>query len=204
MTKWLKEKDELERLINVEHVSYEEIGRRYGVTGTAIKKAAKRCGINITPRRKVNDKEHFNRGKARFGKCLNCGCDFLLYKSTTGKYCCSQCKADYEFKDYIKKWKNGEENGTKGRYEISNYIRKYLLMKHNNSCQICGWDNVNLYTGKVPLQIHHIDGNCLNNSEDNLQLLCPNCHSLTENFGSRNKNAVVSREERLGLKNKLE
>ena len=24
--------------------------------------------------------------------------------------------------------------------------------------------------------------------ESNLQLLCPNCHSLTENFGSRNKN----------------
>ena len=37
--------------------------------------------------------------------------------------------------------------------------------------------------------VHHIDGNSLNNIESNLQLLCPNSHSLTENFGSRNKHA---------------
>ena len=24
--------------------------------------------------------------------------------------------------------------------------------------------------------VHHIDGNCTNNKEENLQLLCPNCH----------------------------
>lgn len=48
---------------------------------------------------------------------------------------------------------------------------------------------VNPTTGLVPLQIHHIDGNALNNKASNLQLLCPNCHSLTENFGSRNRNA---------------
>ena len=29
----------------------------------------------------------------------------------------------------------------------------------------------------------------MNNKEENLQLLCPNCHSLTENFGSSNKNS---------------
>ncbi len=37
-----------------------------------------------------------------------------------------------------------------------------------------------------------------NNSEDNLQLLCPNCHALTENFGSRNKNSKrVFRKQKL-------
>ena len=60
----------------------------------------------------------------------------------------------------------------------------------DNSCQKCGWHEVNPYTGIVPLQIHHIDGDCKNNKEENLQLLCPNCHSLTENFGSRNKNCT--------------
>ena len=30
------------------------------------------------------------------------------------------------------------------------------------------------------------DGDATNNSEDNLQLLCPNCHSLTENYGRLN------------------
>ena len=48
---------------------------------------------------------------------------------------------------------------------------------------------VNEFTGKIPLEVHHIDGDCTNNKEENLQLLCPNCHSLTENFGSRNKNS---------------
>ena len=30
--KWKNEKNELERLINVEHISHEEIGRKYSVT----------------------------------------------------------------------------------------------------------------------------------------------------------------------------
>lgn len=45
---------------------------------------------------------------------------------------------------------------------------------------------VNPVTKLVPLQIHHIDGDCLNNNEDNLELLCPNCHSLTETYGNLN------------------
>ena len=32
------------------------------------------------------------------------------------------------------------------------------------------------------IQLHHIDGNRDNNSLDNLQMLCPNCHSQTENY----------------------
>jgi predicted HNH restriction endonuclease len=63
------------------------------------------------------------------------------------------------------------------------------MEKYNGKCQICGWGEINPYTNKTPLQVHHIDGNSENNIENNLQLLCPNCHSLTENFGSRNKNA---------------
>lgn len=62
-----------------------------------------------------------------------------------------------------------------------------MFMKHNNKCEKCGWGEVNPYTGKIPLQVHHIDGDCTNNSEENLQLLCPNCHSLTETYGGLNK-----------------
>ena len=29
----------------------------------------------------------------------------------------------------------------------------------------------------------------VNNNEDNLELLCPNCHALTENYGNLNKNS---------------
>ena len=37
------------------------------------------------------------------------------------------------------------------------------------------------------LQVNHIDGNYKNNREENLELLCPNCHSLTPNYRSLNR-----------------
>ena len=44
-------------------------------------------------------------------------------------------------------------------------------------CHLTQWNNQ-----PIPLEIHHIDGNHLNNNLDNLQLLCPNCHALTDNY----------------------
>lgn len=34
----------------------------------------------------------------------------------------------------------------------------------------------------IPLELHHIDGDKKNNELVNLQILCPNCHSLTDNY----------------------
>lgn len=51
-------KSELETLIN-NSLSYDAIGRIYGVTGNAIKKVAKRLKINLPQRRSVNKKEIF-------------------------------------------------------------------------------------------------------------------------------------------------
>lgn len=54
----------------------------------------------------------------------------------------------------------------------------------NPECGLTEW------LGKpIVLQLHHIDGNNNNNNLENLQLLCPNCHSQTENYcGSANTN----------------
>lgn len=79
-----------------------------------------------------------------------------------------------------------------------------MLKKHDYKCEKCGWGEINPFTNKTPLQIHHIDGNSLNNKEENLQLLCPNCHSLTENFGSRNKNAPEGRSVYYGKAKKAD
>jgi len=38
---------------------------------------------------------------------------------------------------------------------------------------------------KLILQLHHLNGDNLDNREENLQVLCPNCHSLTENWAGR-------------------
>lgn len=130
--------------------------------------------------------------------CLNCGREFTPLHSSFGKYCCNKCQSDYEYRTYIQRWKKGEENGIKSGIDVSNYVRRYLFEKNDNKCQICGWGKINEFTNKIPLQIHHIDGNALNNKEENLQLLCPCCHSLTENFGRRNKNATLGRSKYFG------
>ena len=59
-------------------------------------------------------------------------------------------------------------------------------------CEICGTGNQ--WNGKsLSLQLDHIDGNPRNHLLENLRILCPNCHSQTETFGSRNiKNAPVA------------
>jgi predicted HNH restriction endonuclease len=44
------------------------------------------------------------------------------------------------------------------------------------------------------LEIEHIDGNFENNAEENLELLCPNCHSLTSTYKGANKGS--GRKER--------
>lgn len=41
---------------------------------------------------------------------------------------------------------------------------------------------------KIPLEVHHKDGNNQNNEMDNLIMLCPNCHALIDNWRGRNIN----------------
>jgi len=65
-------------------------------------------------------------------------------------------------------------------------LKLYKEGLKNNKCESCGistWLNKN-----IVCQLHHIDGNPNNNNINNLQILCPNCHSLTDNYcGSANK-----------------
>lgn len=58
-------KEELEKLIFQDKMSYEEIGKIYNVSGNAIKKAAKKLGINLVTRRVINNCETFSRGKSK-------------------------------------------------------------------------------------------------------------------------------------------
>ena len=116
--------------------------------------------------------------------CLNCGRS--IHKRN--KYCSIRCQKEYEYKKYIDNWKSGGEDGFRGDYQISMYIKTYLFEKYHNKCAICGWGEINKYTGNIPLEIEHIDGNYRNNKEENLILLCPNCHSLTSTYKGANLN----------------
>lgn len=66
-----------------------------------------------------------------------------------------------------------------------NSLRNHMTEKYHKKCQVRGWGEINRFTKKVPLRLHHIDGDPANDNEDNLQSLCPDRHALTDNFGSR-------------------
>lgn len=123
--------------------------------------------------------------------CLSCG------QALDGnrKYCDTHCQMEFQYKQYIERWKNGLEDGLRGEYQVSLHIRRYLFDKYNNRCAMCGWGEMNIWTGCIPLEIHHIDGDYTNNVESNLTLLCPNCHSLTETYKALNKNGRVDRKK---------
>jgi len=42
---------------------------------------------------------------------------------------------------------------------------------------------------KIPLELHHINGNRFDNRIENIQFLCPNCHALTDNYRAKNMSA---------------
>ena len=77
--KWKNRKNELETEIKAGK-SYEEIGRKYGCTGANIKNAAKRLGIDVPQKRKINPCETFNKGTAKIGSCNHCGKEIIIYK----------------------------------------------------------------------------------------------------------------------------
>ena len=57
-------------MIFSEHLSYESIGRMCGTSGNAVRKFARKLGIELTPRRKVNEWENFNRrSKSKVNSC---------------------------------------------------------------------------------------------------------------------------------------
>ena len=118
--------------------------------------------------------------------CLCCDEKLNQGRNCTGKYCSNACKAVDVYNKYIQDWKAGKISGTT-LAGASAHIRKYLFLKYASQCCECAWSEVNTLSGKVPLEVEHIDGDYTNNLEINLKLLCPNCHSLTHTYKALNR-----------------
>ena len=53
------------------------------------------------------------------------------------------------------------------------------------NCDACGIDR---WRGTpLTLQLHHVNGDRFDNRVENLEVLCPNCHSLTDTYGGRGR-----------------
>lgn len=77
----------------------------------------------------------------------------------------------------------------------SGAVKARLFSNHlkENKCEICG---ISEWLGKpIMCELHHINGNTTDNRLENLQILCPNCHSQTDNFRSRNRKVLSAQKE---------
>lgn len=88
-------------------------------------------------------------------------------------------------------WNKGQTFGPKrpisdylsNKYHICSSKLKERLIKDKylkHKCQSC--DGETWINKPIPLELHHKDGNRDNNNLDNLELLCPNCHTMTKTY----------------------
>lgn len=121
-----------------------------------------------------NDRTNHNKKRGIYAKqkyCINCNAP------VANKMCDQTCQGEYKWKQNKKKVIEG--NGT------SATVKRYLLEEHGNKCNKC--KNVEWNGIPIAIEIEHIDGNSDNNSLDNVELLCPNCHAQTPTYKAKNK-----------------
>jgi len=69
------------------------------------------------------------------------------------------------------------------KFFIQSYKLKNKLFDEKIKEEICeNCKRKDWMDKKIPLELHHIDGNNENNNLSNLQILCPNCHAITDNY----------------------
>lgn len=90
-------------------------------------------------------------------------------------------------------WNKGKSVKDWAEYTKDTGRKKFLVSERDHKCEECGlteWRGV-----QIVLELHHKDGNRLNNEKENLQLLCCNCHSITDNWRNKKRNASVAELE---------
>jgi hypothetical protein len=93
-----------------------------------------------------------------------------------------------------------EEMLVAGRSVSRAYLKKRLIEEglKENRCEQCG---IAEWRGRpLSMQLHHKNGDPLDNRLENLELLCANCHCQTDNFAGRNRSRrSVGNDVALGL-----
>lgn len=126
--------------------------------------------------------------------CKNCEKDFEHGRNTFGLYCSNKCQQDLAFKKNIEAWKAGKKSGWVGKTrKLTTWLRRHILERDNFTCVKCPWNKRHPIDNLPLVEVNHIDGNSENCKEENLETLCPCCHSETPNFRRRNNKSTRQR-----------
>lgn len=130
-----------------------------------------------------------NKNRAKYRQCA--GCNTQILNSRNSKYCNLACHAAHRLRIFEQKF----ESGALTDFDRKR-IRKVLINRYGYQCSIC---NGTEWLGKpIPVVLDHIDGDCNNNSPDNIRLVCGNCNMQLPTFAGRNrgKSGRVGRKEK--------
>lgn len=114
--------------------------------------------------------------KAKLRICKCCLEEFDYTKTRGKTFCSLECRDVYKKNNTIYNWlvNNYFSYGKR----ITKWQKEFVKKQNKYTCSNCNKQFKNV-------QIHHINGNNLDNRYANLTLLCPNCHSLTHNYSRR-------------------
>ena len=124
-------------------------------------------------------------------KCLNCGKEKEKERqSSKSKYCGHECQLDFQYQKRVKDFKDGKYIGKHIKFPIRaapeyglHWARKMLAEEKGYKCNSCGLSE---WQGEsITLDVNHIDGHAYNNTLENLEFLCPNCHSQTNTYSNK-------------------
>jgi hypothetical protein len=99
-------------------------------------------------------------------------------------YCSQRCQFDHYRQRVISLWQSG---ALPPRLYFNRTVRRHIIESVGERCQRCSWGERNPFTGQIPLEIEHVDGDWKNNAPANIRVLCPNCHALTATFRGANR-----------------
>jgi hypothetical protein len=129
--------------------------------------------------------------------CLSCKTTYFPKNLHTSKFCSKNCESKNKKYIRINKLISGKFSNETFNTQT---VKKALLEVRGEICEGC---KLKLWRDKpIKLTLHHKDGDAYNNNIDNLQILCWNCHSLTENYGRKNKQSTrMYRYSKINLPN---
>ncbi len=118
--------------------------------------------------------------------CKRCG---KLLENKKSDYCSHSCHGLLQTDQKIEKFLAGGYVNKQLIFSGGRWPRRVLEEKLGLVCNSCGIGEI--WNDKpITLEVNHIDGFAYNNVIENLEFLCPNCHSQTDTY--RNKGSRVS------------